>query len=501
MSSTEPRIAWYHSLRWRLTLSFLLLLAVLLAAAGTVEYSLLRQAVISSRAQSLTSTYEDARAGLLRLERVRAAANRPRLSPSALAHALVDQLAVARLAALAVGPDLRVLASASPGSAPSPPVVRGRSRPLIGPSSLQAAADFDTRIGPGLVSSGGSTYLVMVFPVLTRGGRDLGAVEVAESAAPLLGELSTAALVIELGSLAVLLLALGSGLWITSRSLRPLKRLTDAASALGRGELSRRSGLAPKADEVGVLAQVFDTMAERIEHTVRVREEAERQMRQFIADASHELRTPLTSIKGYLEVLQRGAITDPQVTERALATMSQEAERMRRLVTDLLTLARADAGRELQLGRLELADFLEEFLDSRRGDVVRRLEPGLVVRADPDALFTICQNLQANAERHGEGREISWTTVSGAQEAGFQVSDRGPGISPEDLPHVFERFYRSGGSRSRQEGGSGLGLAIVQALAERMGGRVTVESEPGRGACFTVWLRRAHATPWSSDPS
>lgn len=501
MSSTEPRIAWHHSLRWRLTLSFLLLLAVLLAAAGTVEYSLLRQAVISSRAQSITATYADARAGLLRLQRVRTVDHRPKLSAGALAHALVDQLAVARLAALAVGPDLRVLASAAPGSAPSPPVVRGRSSPLVGPSSLQAAADFDTRIGPDLISSGASTYLVMVFPVVTPGGRDLGAVEVAESAAPLLGELSTAALVIELGSLAVLLLALGSGLWITSRSLRPLARLTEAASALGRGELTRRSGLAPKEDEVGVLAQVFDSMAESVEHTVRVREEAERQMRQFIADASHELRTPLTSIKGYLEVLQRGAVADPLVTERALQTMSQEAERMRRLVADLLTLARADAGRELQLGPLDLADFLEEFLDSRRVEVARRLEPGLVVRADPDALFTICQNLQANAERHGEGREISWSTVSSPDEAGFQVSDRGPGISPEDLPHVFERFYRAGGSRSRQEGGSGLGLAIVRALAERMEGRVSVESEPGRGTSFTVWLRRAPATPWLPRPT
>jgi two-component system OmpR family sensor kinase len=501
LSSTEPRIAWHHSLRWRLTLSFLLLLAILLAAAGTVEYSLLRGAVISSRSESMTATYQDARAVLLRAERLRKADHRPRLTLPALARALVDQLALARLAALVVGPDLQPLASAAPGSAPGPPVVPGPTAPLVSLSDLEAAADYDTRIPPTLVSAAGRTYLVMVFPVVTPAGRDLGAVEVSESAAPVLQELSTASLVIELGSLAVLLVALGTGLWITSRSLRPLRRLTETASALGRGDLARRSGLAPRGDEVGVLAQVFDEMAESVERTVRVREEAERQMRQFIADASHELRTPLTSIKGYLEVLQRGAATDPELMSRALTTMSQEAERMRRLVSDLLTLARADAGRELQLRPVELADFLEEFLDSRDRELSRRLQPGLVVLADPDALFTICQNLQANAERHGEGAAIEWSTVAMPDEAGLQCSDHGPGISPEDLPHVFERFYRAGGSRSRQEGGSGLGLAIVQALVERMGGRVTVESQPGQGARFTVWLRRARATSWSSGGS
>lgn len=497
LSSTEPRIAWHHTLRWRLTLSFLVLLAVLLAAAGTVEYSLLRGAVISSRGQAMTSTYQDARAALVRLERLRAADHRPRLTAAALAKALADQIALARLGALVVGPDLQVLASAAPGTAPSPAVVAGRSTPLASRSDLQAAADFSTRIAPSLISSGGKTYLVMVFPVTTRSGRDLGAVEVAESATPLLGELSTASLVIELGSLAVLLIALGTGLWITSRSLRPLGRLTEAAAALGRGDLARRSGLTPKGDEVGVLAQVFDEMAESVERTVRLREEAERQMRQFIADASHELRTPLTSIKGYLEVLQRGAVADPETAAKALATMSQEAERMRRLVADLLTLARADASRELELRSVDLADFLEEFLDGRDVELSRALQPGLAVLADPDALFTICLNLQTNAERHGGGAAIEWSTVFAPDEAGIRCLDRGPGIAPEDLPHVFERFYRSGGSRSRQEGGSGLGLAIVKALVDRMGGRVTVDSQVGQGAQFTVWLRRARATAWS----
>ncbi len=501
LSSTDGRVRWYHSLRWRLTLSFVALMAILLAVAGTIEYSLLRGAVISSRSQTMTTAFQDARAVLLRLERTRATHGRKPLGDAALAKALVDQLALGRLSAVVVGPNLTRLASAAPGNPPHPPVVAGPSAPLAGHSVLLAAADFDTRSAPMLITARSSTDLVMVFPLAARTGRDLGAVVLSESAAPLDGELSTASLVIELGSLAVLLLALGTGLWITTRSMRPLQQLTRAAASLGAGDLSQRSGLTPRGDEVGVLAKVFDEMAESVERTVRVREEAERQMRQFIADASHELRTPLTSIKGYLEVLQRGAIADPAAVTRALATMSQEAERMRRLVSDLLTLARADQGQTLQLRPVDLAGFLEEFLEAREGNVIRDLGPNLMALADPDALFTICQNLQINAERHGGGQQVEWRTVESPDQVGFCCADRGPGISEEDLPHVFERFYRAGGSRSRQDGGSGLGLAIVQSLVERQGGAVRADSKFGDGASFTVWLRRARASDWRPGQS
>lgn len=176
--------------------------------------------------------------------------------------------------------------------------------------------------------------------------------------------------------------------------------------------------------------------------------------------------------------------------------MSHEAERMRRLVADLLTLARADAGRALNIRPLELSSFLGEFLDERTGEVARELLPGQMVLADSDSLFTICQNLQNNAERHGQGREVRWTMQETPDRVGFTCSDMGPGISADDLPHVFERFYRSGDSRSRQEGGSGLGLAIVQSLVERLAGQVEVASGPGEGCRFTVWLPRPRVSDW-----
>ncbi|HEY6538840.1 MAG TPA: HAMP domain-containing sensor histidine kinase [Candidatus Dormibacteraeota bacterium] len=488
---TDRAVTWYRSLRWRLTLSFVALLAVLLVVAGGIEYSLLRGAIISSRGQSLRATFADGRAVLLAEERSRLRGGRVPLPDTTLALDLVRVLAAAGVRAAVYGPEQRIVASAGPGGTSG--VESGVSLPKVAPSDLLAATQFDTVIGPNLETggSGGST-LVLLLPLTGRLGNRLGAVELAEPAGPLQAELGSAGAVLAVGGAAVLLVALLIGLLLTSRGLGPLSRLTATAQALGRGDLSRRSGLPPRRDEVGRLAQVFDDMAGNVERTVKEREDAERRMRQFIGDASHELRTPLTAIKGYLDVLQRGAAASPEAVRAALPVMSQEAERMRTLVLDLLTLARADAQPALELRPLDLADFLVHQLESHNqlGSVTLTLEPGLVANADPDALATIISNLQANAERHGLGREIAWSTVAEVGRVGLRCSDRGPGIDSSDLPHVFERFFRAGGSRSRQEGGSGLGLAIVQALAQAQGGEVTVESELGRGTQFTVLLRR-----------
>ncbi|HVB54696.1 MAG TPA: HAMP domain-containing sensor histidine kinase [Candidatus Acidoferrales bacterium] len=491
---------WHQSLRWRLTLSFVGLLAVLLVVAGGIEYSLLSGATLSSRGQSLKATFDDGRAVLVAEERSRLRAGRPPLANSRLALNLVKVLAAAGLTAAVYSPALTEEASAGPGTASG--VRTGVDVPSQSQSDLLAAAQYQTVIGPTLLGNGASSRLVMLLPLTGRLGKHLGAVEVVEPAGPIQSELASAAAVVAVGSGAVLLVALLIGLMLTARGLGPLSRLTAAAQALGRGDLSRRSGLRPRRDEVGELARVFDEMAENVEYTVKEREAAERRMRQFIGDASHELRTPVTAIKGYLDVLQRGAGASPEVVKAALPVMAQEAERMRALVMDLLTLARADAHRSVELRPVDLAAFLQRFLESRAQSttVTLELQPGLVALADPDALATMAGNLQANAERHGQGREIVWSTVQERGLVGLRCADHGPGIDSADLPHVFERFFRASGSRSRQDGGSGLGLAIVQALAEAQGGQVVVESEPGQGARFTVLLLPTGAAGWVSAP-
>jgi len=473
-------------------------LAIVLAVAGGVETNLLRQAVLSSRAQSLEATFNEGRAIFVAEQRARVKVGHPRLVRGAAALALVRVLADEHVEAGAFNTSLVLVSTAGPPAKAGGTVRTGVSIPTPPPSDLVAAAQDGKDAGPVLLGSGGSSQLVMVFPLVGSLGNDVGAIELAEPAGPIQSELNAAGRVVAEGAAAVLLLALLIGLVLTAHSLGPLRRLTSAAQALGRGDLSRRSGIKPGRDEVGVLATVFDEMADNVERTVRIREEAEQKMRQFIADASHELRTPLTAIKGYLDVLQRGGGAGPDAMAAALPVMSREAERMRTLVMDLLTLARADEGRSLQPRPVDLGAFMEQFVAEHPANVKVNLEqrPGLVALADPEALTAIATNLQNNAERHG-GAAIHWSTVEAEGMVGLRCADEGPGIPSQDLPHVFERFYRSGASRSRQDGGSGLGLAIVRSLVEAQGGRVAVESTPGHGAAFTVMLPRSGAAGWS----
>ncbi|MFZ0996248.1 MAG: HAMP domain-containing sensor histidine kinase [Candidatus Dormiibacterota bacterium] len=477
----------------------MVVLGIVLAIAGGVETNLLRQAVLASRAQSLQATFNDGRAIFVAEQRGRVKLGRPRLVHAAAALALVRVLAEEHVEAGAFNTSLVLVSTAGPPARAGGTVRTEVSIPTPPAADLVAAAQVGKDAGPVLLGSGGSSQLVMVFPLLGSLGNDLGAVELAEPAGPIQSELDSAGRVVAEGAAAVLLLALLIGLLLTAHSLGPLRRLTSAAQALGRGDLSRRSGIRPGRDEVGVLATVFDEMADNVERTVRIRQEAEQKMRQFIADASHELRTPLTAIKGYLDVLQRGGGAGPDAMAAALPVMSQEAERMRTLVMDLLTLARADEGRSLQVRPVDLGAFMEQFVAEHPSSVKLDLEQhrGLVALADPEALTAIATNLQNNAERHGGGAAIHWSTVEAEGMVGLRCADEGPGIPPVDLPQVFERFYRSGTSRSRQDGGSGLGLAIVRSLVEAQGGHVSVESTPGHGAAFTVLLPRSRAAGWS----
>ena len=456
--------------------------------------------MLSSRGQSLRASFAYGRSVVGAEERTRVRLGLAHLSPPELALNLAKALAQSGITSAVYSLDLTEVASAGPRS-PSG-VETGVSVPQPNHSNLVAAGQYDTVIGPSLYGSGSASTVVMLLPLDGRLGTHLGLIELVEPGGPVRTVLTSAAHVLTLGSAAVLLIALLVGLVLTTRGLGPLRRLTAAAQAVGRGDLSRRSGLPPRHDEVGELARVFDEMADSVERTVTERESTARRMRQFIGDASHELRTPLTAIKGYLDVLQRGGGASPQVVRDALPVMSREAERMRLLVMDLLTLARADEGRALDLRPVDLAAFLQRFLESRAQAtaVTLQLQPGAVALADPDTLATIAGNLQANAERHGGGREIVWSTVRKRGLVGFRCADRGPGIESPDLPHVFERFFRAGDARSRQDGGSGLGLAIVKSLAEAQGGEVEVASEPGQGAQFTVLLRPTGAAGWVPAP-
>lgn len=266
--------------------------------------------------------------------------------------------------------------------------------------------------------------------------------------------------------------------------LHPQERLLDAyAVPLAVGETA-----------LGVLLVARDlTELKRLE----------RLRRDFVANVSHELRTPIATLRSLAEALLMGGKDDPEVRDRFLSAIAEEAERMGRLIDNLLTLARVEAGRQLWRKQpVPVAEVVQQVFNRLRPaaeakglTVLCRVADDLTVVADPDALTQILFNLVDNAVKytpHGsvtvEAERVA--TLDGEQIA-VHVRDTGMGIPPEHLPRIFERFYRVDKARSRQQGGFGLGLSIAKHLAEAQGGRITVQSEVGKGSTFTLWLPAA----------
>jgi two-component system OmpR family sensor kinase len=235
-------------------------------------------------------------------------------------------------------------------------------------------------------------------------------------------------------------------------------------------------------------------MAETFNEMLSSLDEAYRTQQRFVADASHELRTPLTAIQGNVGLLERM----PQIKDKdrieALAQLRQESARMSRLVADLLMLARADAGQGLKLTGVELDRLvMEAFKEARllaRGQKISLTSiDQLQVEGDRDRLKQLLLILMDNAVRYTpEGGEIRMALNQEHGQARVTVQDTGIGISSEDLPHIFERFYRADKARVREAGGAGLGLPIALWIAERHGGTISVESSPGHGCTFTLRL-------------
>lgn len=219
-----------------------------------------------------------------------------------------------------------------------------------------------------------------------------------------------------------------------------------------------------------------------------------RSQQQFLSDASHELRTPLTVARGQLELL--GDELGDASSRRALGTATDEIDRMGRIVEDLLLLARLDEG--LPLGRqpveveLVLREALLRGTQGATRDARVDTEPGLTALADPDRLLQVVTNLVTNAVQHTDA-DAALTLSAGraGERVVLRVADSGPGIPPEDLPHIFERFHRGEPAGTGAPGGTGLGLAIVASLVRAMGGDIDVQSVPGQGTAFTVSLPAA----------
>jgi signal transduction histidine kinase len=295
-------------------------------------------------------------------------------------------------------------------------------------------------------------------------------------------------LAVLIAGLTALLLALV----FASTLLKPLHTLKAGAHRMEQGDLSQRVAIKAKG-EIGALAHAFNAMADSLSRAEGLR-------RNLVSDVAHELRNPLMNIRGTLELLQ-DEVLEP--TPETLASLYEETSLLSRLVADLQDLSLAEAG-QLCLKRqsISLSEVVSQATHMVQPALARKhltlcvhIPPDLpCVDADPERVAQILRNLLSNAITHTPGQgEISITASRVESAVKISVQDSGVGIAPEHLPNLFERFYRADASRARATGGTGLGLAIVKQMVEAHDGQITVESQPGKGACFTFTLPAARS--------
>jgi two-component system OmpR family sensor kinase len=279
-------------------------------------------------------------------------------------------------------------------------------------------------------------------------------------------------------------------------SLRPLTSVEKTAEAFARGDFSARLPEARGDTEVGRLTSALNQMLQRIEESFSVKVASEEKLRRFVADASHELRTPLTAIRGFAELHRQGAIAGEEKTAELIRRIEQESVRMSSLVEDLLLLARLDQSREMTMEPVDVSTVIKEAVASAQAAgpdheiSVELPNEDLFVLGDSLRIHQVIANLLANARIHTPaGTKVVVKAVQDDQGTYVSVSDNGPGLSAESQDKIFERFYRADQSRVRNGvEGTGLGLSIVDAVMQAHGGKVTVESELGKGASFTLFF-------------
>jgi heavy metal sensor kinase len=473
------RRAWValHTIRARLTLWYVALLAIILVAFSAFLYFSLARNLYAEVDQLLAA---EAQQIVTSLELHTGPPRLPRLS-SRLPAGMVVQL---------YDPAGEPLAASDAGTA----------FPLL-PTALAQAAQGHKQLETARLADG-TLWRVLTRPVVTD-GQVVAVLQVARPLRDVEGALRQLVTLMALAIPSTLLLAIAGGLFLAGRALDPIDRITRAAESISAEGLSRRLALPPSPDEVGRLAATFDRMLERLEHAFQ-------RQRQFAADASHELRTPLAMLTTEADL----ALERPRRAaeyRRVIASMREEAARLNQLLSDLLTLARADAGQET-LAREPLA------LDALADDVVAAMTPLAQTRGvrlersgdratvrvlgDQTRLTQLLVNLIDNGLKYTPAGGT--VTVAVGREGGqavVRVVDTGVGIAAEHLPHLFERFYRVDKARSRAEGGAGLGLSICQWIARAHGGEITVASQPGQGTTFTVQLPLAAAPDGTVAPA
>jgi signal transduction histidine kinase len=359
-------------------------------------------------------------------------------------------------------------------------------------SFRQAAAGFENFTD---AETGGHRIRILCLPLFAHGR----VAAVAENVASLhdvdsaLSELARTLLA--LLPVALILTSL-AGAFLTGRAIKPVRNIAKAAETIEATNLDGRLEVEGR-DEFATLSRTFNAMLERLDQSFRRLAEAYESQRRFTADASHELKTPLTAIKARVGVALRGTQSPERYAEH-LRAIGRSADSMNAIVQDLLLLARSDEGHlPLRPCEVLISAVIDQALLAlaavSRREISVQIEQDLPICLDSDLMARALLNVLGNADRHTppDGRVSITATCSEPDQLVIEVRDSGTGISPEDLPKVFERFHRADSGRDRESGGTGLGLAIVKSVVEAHGGQVSITSIVGVGTTVTIRVPRS----------
>ena len=500
-------LIWSVPVGLQLSVIYALLFSLILALLGWALYTQLEGFLVQNTAQRLETF---TRPGLLRILPSRGEHGDPHSFPTSdpsssfekqVAESLVRELNRSDVAIAVLDAQGKTLASTqSTGndSAQIPPLPQGWEGLVKSPpaNSSQSTAPGPQRAAQWVVANPGSERQLVVLTPITVRSREGGEVSLLLQQVTSLGAadavLNQVRLYILLGIIAGTILGVVAGLALTRVVLRPLDRMVRTAEAIAGGDLDRRLRLPAGRNEVARLGSSFDNMVERLGSALDAQ-------KRFVADASHELRTPLTSMEGLSEMLLMGADRgDTKVVQKTVRSIHSELGRLGRLVADLLTLSRLDATGPMRVANVDVGRVIAEVAEQMRplaeakGARLAVVSTGeALVQGEPDRLKQVVLNLVDNAIRYTpKGGEVRLSAIADPLkgEARIEVRDAGPGIALQDMPHIFDRFYRGDASRARATGNTGLGLAIARAIVEAHSGRIGVESTLGAGSTFYVAL-------------